>query len=1045
MKLGLVILGIILTVFGIYAHSAELTGSCYATATQCELALSNLQLCNTSDVQQTYLLSAESPPGAGFNAIPDEATLDGGNCTDLRIFSAAECYAAPGKYTGKIIVDFGSERITKTCTLEVKQGHLVNLVLAPKEQTATQCEEKAFDITLHNNSSVPLQRTERAQISVTGLPQGWYSLERELADVQLGSAEHARLVVKAPCDVPLGSYEFSVKAALQNNDFYSESKGVFTIAQGQKLTATIPPESSSAGFGACQEEKSTGTITIANSGKQQDTFRLSLEGPGFGTLGIDRVTLAAGKQAQVPINFAPANGKGGKYDFTLKMQGTAFDYSTTVPFRANMQDCYGAQVQKLSGNEKVCAEEIPLYKFSVTNDRAKPIELKATLRGMNGQLDASRFTLAPGAQKQLTAALDAKGLAKEGSSERTDIAIELLLDTSKSMGEKGGAVEKIETEKQEITAMINSISGIDAGLREFGQGRECEDSVLLKRIEKLDIPFLSQKIAALSPSGKTPLAQALSSAVPDFPAGKRKAVIIVSDGKETCDGDISKASKELAANNIAVYAIGFAIDKEGREQLKSAAAATKGAYFDAQNAQDLAQVLQQISKQLDITPGKAGKGSFTLLLESEHFSYEKDFQLEASDCGKAAMALPQFYLCPGVAKQDTLTIANLGTQKQNFKMSYSPAWISGPANISVEPNSTASAKILASTPEKASDSKISVRAVSEKVDLSQDSPLAYLSRDACFAIDLIVPSSQLDANAIVGIKQPLFIENRGAIAQEVRLSADKPYVRIADPVTIVESGERKEVDFFVTAPSDLTATQTITFEAHTDRGFSTKASVKLLVPGLKPSEANFNPDLKVGSVSAIKPKDGNYALLVQFELTNAAATKHITIISRGVETKDYNATVSLENTELDAGKSTKGTLRINLPQGFAQKKVVVPIMIETSAGTFTRNIEFDYNNTAADGNAAAPAKANSNPAIGTGLFSLSNLSTGVLAGLVVVVILLIAYSAYRSVQNEMAPPVQPQSPEPAAQPAAAEAAGEAKAKPKKAAAKPKKKPAKKSK
>ena len=51
----------------------------------------------------------------------------------------------------------------------------------------------------------------------------------------------------------------------------------------------------------------------------------------------------------------------------------------------------------------------------------------------------------------------------------------------------------------------------------------------------------------------------------DFPAGaKERVVVLVSDGKETCQGDPAVAAKALAAKGITAHTVGFVVDSTAR-------------------------------------------------------------------------------------------------------------------------------------------------------------------------------------------------------------------------------------------------------------------------------------------------------------------------------------------------------------------------------------------------------------------------------------------------------------------------------------------------
>src|SRR4030095_5008190 len=101
----------------------------------------------------------------------------------------------------------------------------------------------------------------------------------------------------------------------------------------------------------------------------------------------------------------------------------------------------------------------------------------------------------------------------------------------------------------------------------------------------------------LQAQGYTPITHVLQLAATDFPsntAGER-FIVLVSDGKETCEGDPCAAARALAASGgkLVIHTIGFGVDSAARLQLQCIASATGGTYFAAENAAQLTKVLGQ--------------------------------------------------------------------------------------------------------------------------------------------------------------------------------------------------------------------------------------------------------------------------------------------------------------------------------------------------------------------------------------------------------------------------------------------------------------------
>lgn len=132
-----------------------------------------------------------------------------------------------------------------------------------------------------------------------------------------------------------------------------------------------------------------------------------------------------------------------------------------------------------------------------------------------------------------------------------------------------------------------------------GEKHDCADTQIL-------VPFgaVGENRAAvvsqtrhIQAQGYTPITHVLQLAAADFPSDMvgERIIVLVSDGKETCEGDPCAAAQALVASGVklVIHTIGFGVDSATRLQLQCIAAATGGTYFDAENAAQLAKALGQ--------------------------------------------------------------------------------------------------------------------------------------------------------------------------------------------------------------------------------------------------------------------------------------------------------------------------------------------------------------------------------------------------------------------------------------------------------------------
>jgi hypothetical protein len=160
-------------------------------------------------------------------------------------------------------------------------------------------------------------------------------------------------------------------------------------------------------------------------------------------------------------------------------------------------------------------------------------------------------------------------------------------------------------------------------LRTYGRRKsnDCNDVEVVRPLSRFDPAALVGAVSGIKPvvNAKTPLAASLQAAGKDLQAAKgNTAVILVTDGLETCDGDpvAVAASFVKDAPERKVHVIGFSIaDPAAGAYLRQIAASGHGLYFDAGNPAQLAQALRQtveLSYQVVAADGKqAAAGSLS--------------------------------------------------------------------------------------------------------------------------------------------------------------------------------------------------------------------------------------------------------------------------------------------------------------------------------------------------------------------------------------------------------------------------------------------------
>ena len=198
------------------------------------------------------------------------------------------------------------------------------------------------------------------------------------------------------------------------------------------------------------------------------------------------------------------------------------------------------------------------------------------------------------------------------------INVELVLDSSGSMiQEIAPGLTRIDAAKnvlRDVIAAIPEREGINVGFRVFGhegnntesgRAESCQSSDLVVPIEGVDKDALNAQVDQYQPVGWTPITLSLERAGGDFvETGDNiaNAVILVTDGLETCEGDPCAAARALAGSEASVttHVIGFGLTQEDQQTLQCIADEGGGLNLGAGSADELSAALFTVLQELQV-------------------------------------------------------------------------------------------------------------------------------------------------------------------------------------------------------------------------------------------------------------------------------------------------------------------------------------------------------------------------------------------------------------------------------------------------------------
>lgn len=183
-----------------------------------------------------------------------------------------------------------------------------------------------------------------------------------------------------------------------------------------------------------------------------------------------------------------------------------------------------------------------------------------------------------------------------------NLAIELILDASGSMLKRIKGKRRISIAKDVLKKAVTDIipKGTLVALRVFGhkEADSCRTDLEMQ-LQSLNVSKTTKIISKIKAKNlaKTPIADSLAKVADDLSKVKgKKVVILVTDGKETCNGNPAKVIQMLKEKgvDVRINIVGFAInDQELKEQFKEWARLGDGSYFDASDKESLAQAVKK--------------------------------------------------------------------------------------------------------------------------------------------------------------------------------------------------------------------------------------------------------------------------------------------------------------------------------------------------------------------------------------------------------------------------------------------------------------------
>jgi hypothetical protein len=211
---------------------------------------------------------------------------------------------------------------------------------------------------------------------------------------------------------------------------------------------------------------------------------------------------------------------------------------------------------------------------------------------------------------------DAAEADASSSAQATSRPTAIILDASGSMTATDAPGQRFAAAQKAVNALVETIPegqetalltyGTETGNSDDEKAAGCQDVTTVIDSSPIDKKAFTTAVNGLKPSGYTSIALALKTAAKQLPDSGDRAIVLLSDGIDTCadgsgDTDPCATARDLGADGgLAIHTVGFRVDDEASKQLECLSEETNGTNWDAVNDKQLAARLS-----LAINPGLA--------------------------------------------------------------------------------------------------------------------------------------------------------------------------------------------------------------------------------------------------------------------------------------------------------------------------------------------------------------------------------------------------------------------------------------------------------
>jgi hypothetical protein len=229
--------------------------------------------------------------------------------------------------------------------------------ITPKAIDAKPCGIASYDILVKNTGDLE----DTYFFSVTGIPDGWYTLSQDTATLETGKSQKIYLFITPNCyEEKYGLFEGTFVVTDQSGNSVNFT---LNVIPDHILELTMPGQ-----IKVCLGEETEAKANVKNKGNYTEEVFLtaSSEVAAFASLSEESFTLKPYEEKEVTVTIKPVDVEYGNYGLTIEAKSTTSYARSSAISVVDVAKCYDVEVT-YPEEVNACANEAKSFEMTIKN------------------------------------------------------------------------------------------------------------------------------------------------------------------------------------------------------------------------------------------------------------------------------------------------------------------------------------------------------------------------------------------------------------------------------------------------------------------------------------------------------------------------------------------------------------------------------------------------------------------------------------------------------------------------------------------------------